>query len=153
MTRIREFTLAAIVVIASGTAATPVYSQAAYEPKRGSVERAAMMNTLRPVVEEYLGPPVEFIVHDLKIYGDQAYASLMARRPGGKPIDMALTPDARKYGHHPERHPGIDALLQRKGGTWTVAALVISATDIPFYGQPYCGTFSRVLPKDWCQSN
>ena len=143
----------ALVAAGVGLLAASVQAQSAYEPERGSKERTQILDAVRIPAVETFGAPVEFVVHDLTVFGDRAYALLVAQRPGGKEIDMASTPDARKYGYDPEREPSTYSLLERKRNQWTVAAFVVSATDVPFYGHPYCETWSEVLPKTWCNGN
>ncbi|SON55163.1 hypothetical protein HDIA_1622 [Hartmannibacter diazotrophicus] len=141
------FVLLAQVALAAGPAA----AQNAYEPKRGSAERAAIMDAVRPVAASHVGAPVEFVVEDLKVFGDRAYAALKMQRPGGKAIDMAGTPNARKYGYDPNEYPGIYALLLRRGGGWTVASEMFSPFEPPFGGPKDCSAWRSVLPVAWCQ--
>src|SRR5690606_275241 len=50
--------------------ATTACAQAWYEPARGSKERRDLMDAMRPVIEAKLNPPVEFVVHDLRVLGN-----------------------------------------------------------------------------------
>lgn len=54
-----------------------------YEPKRGSDERSALMDAIRPHVEWQLGQPIQFVVGDLRVSGDVAFGVLNPQRPGG----------------------------------------------------------------------
>lgn len=132
-------------------AAAPAGAQSWYEPARGSAERGAIMDAVRPVAGGYLGAPVEFVVEDLRVAGDRAYADLNAHRPGGVAIDMAATPRAQTgYYSPPIDRPNIHALLLRQGGGWGVAEHAFSPTEPPFYGEPWCGDWRPVLPTAWC---
>ncbi|MFD1809406.1 hypothetical protein ACFSHQ_18900 [Gemmobacter lanyuensis] len=44
-------------------------AQAWTEPPRGSAERRAMMDAMRPLAEWDLGAPIEFIVQSLRVEG------------------------------------------------------------------------------------
>ncbi|MEZ5911786.1 MAG: hypothetical protein R3D84_05770 [Paracoccaceae bacterium] len=88
MHRLRTLILALTAALTLAGAAAAQY----YEPARGTAERAALMDTLRPLAIGYLGAPVEFVVQDPRVSGDLAMAFVMAQRPGGGQIDMAATP-------------------------------------------------------------
>ena len=77
-------TLKALALVAA--LALPGAAQAWEEPARGTELRADLMDALRPMAEWDLGAPVEFVVLDLRVAGDVAFASVMAQRPGGAPI-------------------------------------------------------------------
>lgn len=134
----------------SNTPLTAVRS--AHEPPRGSRERAAILDAIRPKAATYLGPPVEFVVDELRVSDDQAFAMLDAQRPGGARIDMRDTP----WGRGPHYSPPIDspriiALLRRRGGQWVVVEDVFSPTDASFANAEHCREWRVVLPKVWCQ--
>ena len=129
----------------------PAGAQSWHEPARGSADRAAIMDAMRPVAASYLGAPVEFVVEDLRVAGDIAFASLDAQRPGGGRIDMASTPLAQQ-GHYsaPIDRPHVSALLRRRGSGWEVTEHMFSPTEPPFYGPDYCRSWAAVLPEAWC---
>lgn len=131
--------------------AAPADAQSWYEPARGTAERSAIMDAVRPVAAEYLGAPLEFVVSDLRVSGDRAYAYLHAQRPGGVTIDMEATPWAQTgYYSPPIDRPVIGALLLRRGGGWVVSEHGFSPNEPPFYGQPWCNDWRAVLPDGWC---
>ena len=57
-------------------------AQGWHEPARGTGERRALMDAMRPQAELIFGPPVEFVVSRLRVAGDLAFASVVAQRPG-----------------------------------------------------------------------
>ena len=59
------------------------------EPPRGSAERRALMDTVRPHVEAMPGAPIEFLESRLRQEGDVAFAMLSPRRPGHAPRDKS----------------------------------------------------------------
>jgi hypothetical protein len=126
------------------------FAQNWHEPARGTVERAQLMNAIRPVVEWRLGRPVEFVVRQLRASGDHAFAILSPQRPGGGAIDINETPMVRYFGEDAyffEEVGGIDviAFLIREGDQWAVVDHSIGATDVWFAREPYCSVFVDVL--------
>lgn len=120
------------------------------EPARGSTERRALMDAIRPHAEWHLGAPVEFVVYDLRRAGDVAFASVLAQRPGGGAIDMSRTPDALRGGYDPEISDGatLQALYRRSGETWVAVHWALGATDA-WYAAPelFCHDYHLVLPE------
>ena len=57
------------------------------EPARGSAERAAIMDTLRPAVEAEMRGPVEFVVTTIRVTPNWAFVQVEPQRPGGGVID------------------------------------------------------------------
>jgi len=68
-----------LMVLISG----PAMAQGWTEPARGTPTRAALMDALRPHALWLLGSPVEFVVYDLRVSGNLAFASVYPQRPGG----------------------------------------------------------------------
>ena len=60
-------------------------------PPRGSPLRAAILDGLRPMVEAEVGSPVEFVVIDLRVIGEWAFAYVTPQRPGGGEIFYVYT--------------------------------------------------------------
>ncbi|MDT8855273.1 hypothetical protein RNZ50_09650 [Paracoccaceae bacterium Fryx2] len=120
------------------------------EPARGSADRAALMDALRPVAEQELGAPVEFVVRDLRLDGDVALMRLTAQRPGGGEIDLAETPMVQR-GRAPDTidGPGVDALMRYADGFWQVAHWAIGPTDVWYADPALCPDFAAVL-TDTC---
>jgi hypothetical protein len=122
------------------------------EPAKGSKERAALMDAIRPVAEWWLGAPVEFAVQTLRVEGNRAFAVLDAQRPGGVPIDMARTPLALRDGWDPRVLDGarIDVLYKKSGGQWVAVLREIGATDAWYSYDPICAEWRSVLGPAVC---
>lgn len=119
------------------------------EPERGSATRSSMMNAIRPHAEWNFGPPVEFVVSDLRVSGNVGYASLEPQRPGGDQIDLATTPMAAFGGYDPEFSDGasMHVLYQLSGGTWVAVHWSIGATDVWFAAPEFCRIWVAVIPE------
>lgn len=140
-------TQARALTLALSMAALPAL---AYQtPQRGSGLRAELMDAVRPIAEWQLDPPVEFLVHDLRVAGGVAFASLTAQRPGGGEIDMRRTPMVRRGEYDPEigDGPTMQALLQRSGPGWVVVTYAIGPTDVWYAWDEYCPIWHAVLPE------
>lgn len=117
-------------------------------PARGTGLRAALMDAMRPKAEWHYGPPVQFVVHDLRVSGDVAFASVSAQRPGGRPIELRETPGFRRGELDPEFDwDSLQALLQRSGKTWVPVHLVVSASDVWWSDPALCPTWRAVIPE------
>lgn len=137
--------LATLLLVA---AAPLVLAQSYVEPARGTDLRRNLMNALRPVAEIYLGPPVEFLVSDLRVSGNVAFASVTAQRPGGGDIDMDETPWARQGSYDPDRdRPALQALLLDRGDTWVVVEHLFSPADAWLSEPRLCAAWAPVLPE------
>lgn len=122
------------------------------EPPRGSALRADLMDAARPLAERVLGAPVEFVVHDLRVEGDVAFAALTAQRPGGAPIDMLATPGYQRGEIEPEFMDGstLQVLYRRSGRQWVAVEHAIGATDVWYADPAYCPIWAPVLPGNFC---
>jgi hypothetical protein len=141
-----------VVACGVGTAGAQNY----YEPARGTATRSALMDAIRPHLEWDLEQPIEFVVNDLRVSGDVAFASLAPQRPGGTPIDLRDTPWYRRNwdpnsdfmdfmdGTHTE------ALYRRMRDTWVAVHFAIGATDVWYDWDEYCPEYRSVIPE-WCK--
>ena len=120
-----------------------------FEPERGTVLRADLMDAIRPIAEWRLGFPVEFVVLELRVSGDVAFAMLAPQRPGGGEIELSSTPLVRIFGADPETMDGagMQALFQKSGRTWVPVEYTIGATDAWWDWDIYCRLFSDVIPE------
>ncbi|PIE12620.1 MAG: hypothetical protein CSA70_08940 [Rhodobacterales bacterium] len=118
-------------------------------PKRGSATRKGLMDALRPHAEWQLGAPVEFVVHDLRVSGSVGFAAVHAQRPGGKEIDIARTPGARRGYLDPEFMDGtsLQALYRKVGATWVAVHWAIGATDVWYADPALCVDYAAVIPE------
>lgn len=129
-----------------GLLATTAHAQSWYEPARGSQERRAIMDAMRPVIEAKLNPPVEFVVRDLRVLGNWAFAQVNPQRPGGGRIDLRRT----MLRNDAPYLDGIrtEAILQRRNGRWFTIDHAIGATDIWFL--TWCDRLPKGLLEDYC---
>lgn len=118
-------------------------------PARGTALRADLMDAIRPIAVWQLGGPVEFVIHDLRVSGDAAFASVIAQRPDGGEIDMRQTPMVRRGEYDPEvgDGPTMQALLIRSGPGWVPVTYAIGPTDVWWAWDEYCPLWGAVLPE------
>lgn len=113
----------------------------AYTPARGSPERTALLEALRPQVEKDLGTAVIFQVTVLRIKEGWAFGVVQPVRPDGRPINLYTTPLAQEAGGT-EFIDGLrtEVLWRRRTDGWAVEAYGIGATDVWY--EDYC----RIVP-------
>ncbi|WP_136439679.1 hypothetical protein [Pacificoceanicola onchidii] len=118
-------------------------------PQRGSQLRADLMSAIRPHAEWILGAPVEFVIHDLRVSGDVAFAAMHAQRPGGIEIDLNTVPGALRGEYDPAFSDGssIQALLQKSGNVWVATHHAIGATDVWWFWDAFCPVWHPVIPE------
>lgn len=134
------------IFLAFCLAATCAYAEY-YEPQRGTAERKAVLDAMRVFAEEELGPPVEFVVYDMRVLDNQGFASVHAQRPGGADIDLYETPGFKAGTIEPDMMDGssMQALLRRSGRTWVAVHWAIGATDVWYAYGPFCRRYSKVI--------
>ena len=126
-------------LIAGLLAATLAAPAAAWEtPARGSTLRADLMDALRPLAEWQYGAPVEFVVDNLRVSGNAAFADVQAQRPGGVPIER-LDSDTGL--------PNLGALIQRSGRMWVPVHIAFEPTDVWYASSGFCPVWAAVLPE------
>ncbi|MGN6155394.1 MAG: hypothetical protein ACTHN4_06635 [Sphingomicrobium sp.] len=133
--------LASCVLVAI---AAPANGQA-YTPRPGTAERAAILDALRPSIEAQLGPNVEFVIKDLKVYDGWAFVLADPQRKGGGAIDGKRNfPDWYEIGGRETT-----AVLRVQNGRWNLIASEIGTTDVwychlgPQPIHPYCPAADR----------
>jgi len=94
------------------TAASPVAADAP--------ERKAMLDVLRPRVEEMVGKPVEFTVSRLDVACDYARVVAEPRAKDGS-----------------DRYEPVDAFLVKMNGAWTLSHLAATEEGSPRAGEQY----------------
>lgn len=129
---------AAILALTLMAATTPALAQL-HSPPPGSAERRAVLDAVRPHVEEQLGAPVEFVVQTIRVSGDWAFVQATPQRPGGRAISA---PYPEMDGVHTE------AILRRDGGGWVTIGWAVGATDVWYVD--YCGRVPRGLLGSAC---
>lgn len=141
-----------VVLAAAVTCAVAAGAAGAWDtPARGSADRRALMDAMRPHAERLLGAPVEFVVDDLRVAGDRAFGILQPQRPGGGTSDLAATPGARRGDVDPDQMGGstVHVLYRKSGDTWVAVDWSIGATDVWFAAPAICVTYRAVL-RDAC---
>lgn len=119
------------------------------EPKRGTTERKALMDALRPHAEWLFGAPVQFVVHELRVSGSVGFGSLTAQRPGGDAIRIIDTPGYARgevdvdFGDPEEFH----VLYRKSGETWVAVHWSSGATDVWFAWEPLCREYRPVIDE------
>lgn len=97
-----------------------------YEPKQGSMERAAILDALRPSAEAAFGKPIEFRVLWLRVAKDHAFVRAHPQRPGGTPVK--LWESCEQSAEELE----LEVLMQRTDESWRIV--------LPTDGRPnICG--------------
>lgn len=129
--RLKIIVLITIVLLFSIPGAT---AQAVYEPGRGSPERKAILDTVRPLVEARLGPPVEFVVGWMRAGFGWAFVQVNPQRPGGGAIDLRNT----VYAGQRDFMDGLTtyALLFYQYDRWNLVDFVVGPTDVFWVGEP-----------------
>jgi hypothetical protein len=119
------------------------------EPERGSELRTDLLSSIRPHIEWALGPPIEFVVWEMRVRGDIAFASLWAQRPGGGQIDLRDTPAARRGILDPDvgDGPGVQVLYIKSGRVWVALHYAINATERWYSDKPFCDVWASVIPE------
>jgi hypothetical protein len=135
-----------ILSVLLGFLATAAAAQQWYEPQRGSAERGGIMDAVRPNAEQIFGAPVEFVVIELRVSGDLAFAMVKAQRPGGGAIDVAATPGWQSGYFLPDADwTGGQALLRRSASGWLAVEETFGATDVWWSDPALCSQFRPVI--------
>ncbi|MCV0426812.1 MAG: hypothetical protein K5905_15230 [Roseibium sp.] len=136
--RLKIIVLGTILLLSTAIAAL---SQSVYEPARGTTERKAILNAVRPLVEARVGPPVEFVVGWMRAGNGWAFVQLDPQRPGGGVIDPGQT----VYASQMDYMDGLAtyALLRYQYDRWNLIDFVVGPTDVFWSGDPL---YSQVPP-------
>lgn len=120
--------LSAALVLAAAPAAVvttpqPAMAQAgcrAETPQPGTQRRAAILNALRPHVEAMAGQDIEFVVERIRVACNWA-----------RVVAHPRTPDLRN------QYETVDALLERRAGTWRLRQMACGEVDCAPAAQQY----------------
>lgn len=106
-----------------------------HTPAAGSAERQAILDAARAPLQQTLGQPVQFVVHQLRIGGDWCFLYAQMRHPDGSAIDYASTSyvEAARQGGVSQDYA---ALLHRDQDRWAVRAEVVGPTDPAWLAWP-----------------
>lgn len=102
----------------------------------GDPLRKPLLDALRPAIEADLGQPVRFVVKTLRKQGDWVFAVVTPQTKTGRQIDFTKTRYAEAIRDEVFDSDTIFALLERKGGAWSVRAFAIGPTDVTYAGWP-----------------
>lgn len=119
-----EWTLTALRSVTPAAAPAPL-DVAASDPRR-----KALLDALRPAIEEDLGQPVQFVVDTLRERDGSAFAVVRPRTAGGKRIDFANTKYAQRLEDGALDGDTIYAILQHRDGAWNLREFVVGPTDV-----------------------
>lgn len=110
----------AAVVIAPAPARAQA-SCRAQTPQPGTPQRVAILNALRPHVEQMAGQDIEFMVDHIRVACTWARVVVRPQAPGGR-------------GNHYET---IDAVMERRNGTWRLREMACGEVDCAPAAQQY----------------
>ena len=108
--------------------AFPVVAQV-QTPSRGSPQLAAILDTVRLRVEAEVGQPVEFVVNELRVLGEWAFARLVPQRPGGGEIPWAYTRFQSDYDAG-MFEAEVVALVRNTPAGWLLYEYDLGSTDV-----------------------
>ena len=98
-------------------------------------QRRAILDAVRPAIEQRLGAPVEFVVQRIAVEDGWALVIADPQRPRGRRID-----GRRIFGKDFEYMDGltVNAVLRLTGGRWRLVDHAIGPTDV-WYCDPALG--------------
>lgn len=131
MTRLSAGLLAFCAVVMAAVSG-PALGQAFREPAKGSAERAAILDTLRPAVEAEMRGPVEFVVTVIRASPNWAFVQAEPLRPGGGLIDQEDT----GFAGEADTMDGLTVygLMSFQSGRWNLIDHMVGPTDIGYAG-------------------
>ena len=144
---VMSFHILALTIMVSIAASTTAFAW--QEPPRGSKLRKDLMNTIRPIAGLHLTPPIEFVVRDLRVDGDFAFALLDPQRPGGIPIDWYSTLGSSLFRTQRDfENFGIEMIVffERVRGIWYIRDYSIGASDLWYAGSRLCADYGHIQP-------
>ena len=128
------------LIIAGLSGAVPLVAPAAAQrgvsatasAGEGTAQRRAILNALRPAIEQKLGPNVEFVVSRIAVRDGWALVIANPQRRGGGAID----PRDHFAEDQLEFMDGltVNAVLRFSGGGWTLVDHAIGPTDVWYCG-------------------
>ncbi len=129
MNRVSAFLLVFMAAILSAFSG-PALAQTFREPAKGSAERAAIMDTLRPAVEAEMRGPVEFVVTTIRVTPNWAFVQVEPQRPGGGVID----PEETGFAGESDMMDGLTtyALMGFQAGRWNLIDHMVGPTDVGY---------------------
>ena len=117
-----------VALVAAPQAAQAQAGCRAQTPQPGTQRRVAILNALRPHIEEMAGEDVEFMVDRIRVACDYARVVVRPQTPGGG-------------GNHYET---VDALMERRNGTWRMRQMACGEVDCAPAAQQYREIFPNL---------
>lgn len=148
MLRILSVKTLVLIAVFSVPAQT-VAAQTFHDAPRGSETRQDILDAIRPQAEWSFGPPIEFVVGEIRVSENVAFATVRAQRPGGAQIDIFTTPDALRGELDPQagNGPTMEVLLQKSGRVWVGVHYGINSSEGWWYDPIYCPIWAAVIPE------
>lgn len=118
-----------LTVVGLITLGLSVSGQTVQHPDKGSAERSALLDTLRPPVEKELKQNIVFVINQINVQGQWAFVDGRLQTKDGRVPIWKITryAQAASYGAQSD---GISALLKRSGTGWRVVTKAIGCTDV-----------------------
>lgn len=113
----------------------------AFVVEKDSPERKIILDTVRPMVEKLLNPPVTFVVDTIRIAGDYAYLRATPIRPTGEAVDAART-------NLKNKNVGVltQIVLKKEAGAWKFVDGTIGGG--PAWAKKFCeAPYTKDLTK------
>lgn len=126
----RVFKIVLIWITLSILAATHSFAQNIKTPTRGSAERTAILDAMRPNVEAAMRGPVVFVISTMNVADGWAFVTAQPQRPDGSAIDPYQT----GYAQDIEFMDGLStiALLRYDNARWNLIDLHTGPTDVSY---------------------
>lgn len=102
--------------------------RSAVDVPRGSPDRTALLDAIRPYAQREFGGPVEFVVLVLKRRGSEAFASVIPQGPGGSWVNCGE--------RNCRSNQRMDADLKLQNGTWRVTSVRFEQRPSSGPGEP-----------------
>ena len=118
-TNLAPLLLATATATATSTAKTSL--PLSHSPPKGSVERAAILDAIRPSIASELGGAVEFQVVVMRANSRTAYVYARGQSPTGIPFPAIRTspsPAMRRWA----ASPFFDAIISKENGRWQISS-------------------------------
>jgi len=105
-------------------------SCAATTPRPGTATRSAILNALRPRIEDMAGGDIEFVVDTMRVACGWARVRVNPQTPGGQG----------------NRYEQVDAVFERTSGTWRLRQIACTEVDCDPAADQYREAFPN-LPR------
>lgn len=116
------------------TMMTAAFAAEVHEPAKGSAERKAILDAIRPAIEAQMRGPVEFQISIMRSDGGWAFIEADPQRPDGGQID----PETTAFAGRSDSMDGLTtyALVRFADGRWNHVIDIVGPTDVAHIGWP-----------------